>query len=139
MAEVTYVGFVIKALRMWKESDGVLRKGQCYYSTFHDLHPHIATAIAGDKDLDPFYKDENITNFCVYVIKTVWNSNVFKVFDQLPKEPDAFKPTKEALKEEHVFVAETGHGFIFTSPPTLSQILATKKKSQPEPYETGWD
>ncbi len=57
-----YIDYVVST------KEEYIRLGQHYFNTLHECKPDIADEIRGSP-IDPFYLDENIESFLLYVCK----------------------------------------------------------------------
>lgn len=48
-------------------ADPYLREGQKWFSALYDVNRNIAMQIVGNKNLDPFNKDQNLENFFLWL------------------------------------------------------------------------
>lgn len=49
------------------EHRGHVRTGQAYYNVLAERRPDILSDVAGDRTLDPYYRDENIPAFLTWL------------------------------------------------------------------------
>lgn len=55
--------------------DPYLRDGQRWFLALHDANPSLAKNITGHEKYDPFYKDDNISDFMSWLTRTSELSN----------------------------------------------------------------
>ena len=60
---------LLKKFRTNKKKHPNWREGQCWFNSLHELNDAWADEIRGNNSIDPFYKNENVTAFLLWVAK----------------------------------------------------------------------
>lgn len=48
------------------------RFGQAAFNVLHEIAPWVAETLAGDPDLDPFHRNDNMPTFMAYISQHSW-------------------------------------------------------------------